>query len=106
MQKETEPKGKTTMGRPKILVTTARWGARRYDRRRDLPGAVPGLIAQPEGNILPRLEAAEARCESERRERSSAYRPARHVQILSALLAESHLAQVNASGSAALRSAT
>ena len=88
------------MSRPKILVTTARRGAQRYRRQRDLPGAVPGLLAQPDAAILPKLVEAEARCEEARRTGSVAY------QVLAALLAETRMAQENASGSAALRSAT
>lgn len=92
--------------RPKILVSTAQYGARRYRRERDLPGAVPGLLSRPQGQILPRLWEAEAHCEQERRARSAAYRPGRHVQILAALLAETDPAnQAKASGSEALRSA-
>ena len=93
------------MSRPRILVTTARFGAKRYNRQRDLPGAVPGLLAQPTDNILPKLAEVEARCEEDRRAKSAGYRPARHVQVLAALLAETWACQVNASGSAALRSA-
>lgn len=76
------------MSRPKILVTSAQFGARRYRRARDLPGAIPGLLARADAQILPELVAAEQRCEEERRARSAAYRPGRHVQILAALLAE------------------
>lgn len=93
------------MSRPKLLVNTARMGARNYRRTRDLPGAVPGLLAQPTDQILPKLAAAEERCELERRAKSAAYRPGRHVQILAALLAETVAAQANASGSDAFRSA-
>lgn len=74
--------------RPSPLARTASAAARLYRRERDLPGAVPGLLARPETQILPRLAEAEARCEDERRRRAPEYRPARHVQILSALLAE------------------
>ncbi len=94
------------MARPRILVTTAQFGSKRYHRSRDLPGAVPGLLAEPDDKILPRLAEAEARCEADRRAKSAAYRPARHVQVLAALLAETRIAQANASGSAALRWAT
>ena len=94
------------MSRPKLLVHTARIGARNYRRDRDLPGAVPGLLAQAQELILPKLAAAEAQCERDRRAKSAAYRPGRHVQILAALLAETVAAQANASGSEALRSAT
>ena len=77
-----------TMSRPKLLVRTAKIGARFYRRDRDLPGAVPGLLSQPEPNIVPRLLEVEEKCETERRAKSSAYRPGRHVQVLAALLAE------------------
>ena len=77
------------LSRPKILVHTARIGARHYRRERDLPGAVPGLLNQPVPTIVPRLIEVEARCEEARRAHSAAYRPGRHVQVLAALLAES-----------------
>lgn len=76
------------MRRPRTLAACARIGARRYRRRRDLPGAVRGLLAGDESAILPRLIAEEQRCETARRERTADYRPAQHVQILAALLAE------------------
>ncbi|MEM9146005.1 MAG: DUF6477 family protein [Pseudomonadota bacterium] len=76
------------LSRPGLLARTAHLGARLYRRERDLPGAIPGLLARPEAQILPRLAQAEARCEDERRRRAPEYRPGRHVQILSALLAE------------------
>ena len=93
------------MSRPKLLVHTARIGAKHYRRERDLPGAIPGLLAQENPQILPRLAEAEAQCERDRRAKSAAYRPGRHVQILAALLAETVAAQAKASGSEALRSA-
>ncbi len=77
------------MSRPKILVTSAQFGAKRYRRDRDLPGAVPGLLSKTEERILPELVEAEERCEVDRLAQSAAYRPSRHVQILAALLAES-----------------
>lgn len=94
------------MNRPRILAETARIGAGRYRRRRDLPGAVPGLLAGTSDAILPRLVDEESRCEQARVGRSAAYRPAQHVQILSALLAEAAASQAKASGSEAFRSAT
>jgi hypothetical protein len=93
------------MNRPRILADTARIGARRYRRGRDLPGAVPGLLAGATEAILPRLADEERRCEQARRCRSAAYRPGQHVQILSALLAEAAATQAKASGSDALRPA-
>jgi len=85
--KETFP-----MSRPKILVTCAQFGAKRYRRDRDLPGAVPGLLSKADAMIVPELVAAEERCEIDRRTRAAAYRPSRHIQVLAALLAESAVA--------------
>lgn len=82
-----------TLSRPKILVHTARIGARHYRRERDLPGAVPGLLNQPVRTIIPRLIDAEARCEEARLAHSAAYRPGKHVQVMAALLAESAAAE-------------
>ncbi len=94
------------MTRPRILAESAQFGARRYRRGRDLPGAVPGLLASGVEAILPRLIDEERRCEEARVGRSAGYRPALHVQILSALLAEVLAVQAKASGSEALRLAT
>lgn len=93
------------MSRPKLLITTARYGAKRYRRHRDLPGAIAGLLSRPVSEILPRLREAEEQCEEDRLARSAAYRPGKHVQILSALFAEAAAFQAKASGSEALRSA-
>ena len=83
-----KPEENLIMSRPRILVKTARIGARFYRRSRDLPGAVPGLLSQPVAHIVPRLMEVEARCEEDRRAKSAAYRPGKHVQVLAALLAE------------------
>lgn len=92
--------------RPRLLIQTARIGARSYQRARDLPAAlgIPGTARLEAGAILSRLGDAERECEEMRRGRSPAYRPGRHVQVLSALLAEA--GQAKASGSEALRVAT
>ena len=78
--------------RPKLLVDTARIGARHYRRDRDLSGALPGVdlrgLARSGEYLLAQLGEAEWSCEMLRREGSPAYRPGRHVQALSALIAE------------------
>jgi len=79
--------------RPQMMAAAAKFCAGRYIRARDLPGAVPGLLAGRPDAILPRLLAAERQCEDERRAGSAAYRPARHLQILAALLAEASALQ-------------
>ncbi|MFK7943819.1 MAG: DUF6477 family protein [Paracoccaceae bacterium] len=97
------------MSRPRILITTAQYGAQRYRRRRDLPGAIAGLLSRSEDQIIPRLTEAEKECEDARVTRSASYRPGKHVQILAALMAEQAAVQgapqANASGSDAFRSA-
>ena len=74
--------------RPMLLIDTARIGAQRYRRKRDLAVAVPGLAAAAAARIVARLTEAEQLCEALRRWRSPAYRPGQHVQVLSALIAE------------------
>ena len=78
----------STLTRPRLLVKAAQYGAQLYRRSRDLPGAVPGLIAQPVARILPKLRETEAMLDRLRRDGSAAYRPGIHVQVLAALLAE------------------
>lgn len=89
--------------RPRLLIETARIGARLYRRERDLAAALRGTTPGSPALIVARLGEAEQACEELRRNRSPAYRPAEHVQVLSALLAEA--AQAKASGSEALRAA-
>lgn len=103
--------------RPKLLIETARIGARLYLRERDLAGAIPGSSrgssAGAQSQIVARLREAERNCEQLRRVRSPAYRSGKHVQILSALIAEADQAanlrstrtadQTKASGSDCLR---
>ncbi len=77
-----------TLMRPALLAKAARHGARQYRRSRDLPAALPGRSHGRTAEIVAALSAAEARCEEDRIARSPAYRPSRHVQVLSALIAE------------------
>ena len=111
------PNSAMPMIRPKILIETARIGARLYQRERDLPGAISGAISRlslkmnstgstrARRRIVSRLSEAEWLCEEQRRVSSPAYRPGKHVQIMSALIAESddRADQTKASGSEALR---
>jgi hypothetical protein len=93
----------TPLIRPRLLIETARIGARLYRRERDLAAALPGIVTGPPAQVVARLGEAERACEELRRARSPAYRPAEHVLVLSALLAEA--AQAKASGSEAFRAA-
>ncbi|MEM1276237.1 MAG: DUF6477 family protein [Pseudomonadota bacterium] len=99
----TDPTVTEALMRPRLLIRTAKTGARLYRRKRDLRAALPGFQDGSAKAILARLTEAEAKCEMARRAKSPSYRPAHHVQVLSALLAEA--AQVNASGIESLRCA-
>lgn len=90
-----------TLFRPRLLFESARIGALRYRRERDLAVICPGVAG---AEIVSHLMRSERQCESLRRAGSPAYRPGRHVRILAALLAET--SQTKASGSEALRRAT
>lgn len=87
--------------RPKMLIETARIGARLYCRERDLGAAIRGTTGGSPAQIVAHLGEVERNCEGLRRTRAPVYRPTVHVQVLSALLAEA--AQAKASGSDSLR---
>lgn len=80
----------TRIVRPGLLARAARAGAAAYRRERDLAGL--GLATMAGGRLVAALEAAEAACESDRLAGAAAYSPARHVRLLSALLAEAKAA--------------
>lgn len=85
----------TPMLRPSLMVRAARLGAQNYRRERDLSGAVSGLLARPEDEILPTLRQRESQLETMRRQAKPGYRPARHLQVLAALIAEARDAGVD-----------
>jgi hypothetical protein len=102
-----------TRRRPPLLLTAARLAQGEYRRDSDLRRILrlPAPPAPGPGTVQLLLDL-EARCEHARQNQTGdAWRAARHVEILTALLAEARLlragfAQMNASGSDALRRAT
>jgi hypothetical protein len=77
--------------RPRLLVRAARFGLSGYDRDRDLrrvfgPGATPAP-----GRAMGPLLDREAGLEETRRAGGAGYSVARHVQVLTALMAESSM---------------
>lgn len=76
-----------TLIRPRLLVQTARIGASLYRRERDMAVDLPANADK--GAILARLRQSEQSLEDLRQARAAHYRAARHVQVLSALIAES-----------------
>lgn len=72
--------------RPRLLAAAARAGLSHYRRERDLAGVLPGG-ARGRG-VVAALAAAEAAADADRRAASPGYSVARHVKLLTALLAE------------------
>lgn len=77
--------------RPKLLVRAARFGLDDYDRSRDLK-RLTGMPATPSIRVaVDRLLEAEAEMEETRKIGHAGYSPARHVELLIALIAEARL---------------
>jgi hypothetical protein len=74
--------------RPAILVDAARHAAEGYRRRRDLRRMLRTAIPATARAALVQLLPIEAALERRRREGDSLYSPARHVDILCAVMAE------------------
>lgn len=80
-----------TLHRPRLLITAARFGLADYLRTRDLRQALRCgvMTALPDARAaVDQLAALEAMLETLRVAHDAAYRPARHVAVLTALLAE------------------
>ena len=98
--------------RPRLLIRAARFGLCDFRRERDLRRILgEGLVAIG-ATTLGRLLDLEETQDDLRRTGNAAYRPARHVEVLIAVMAEARLmtsddeGQENASTIAAFRRAT
>ena len=86
------------MRRPALLIRAARHGLDHYDRVRDLRRALPDGATQVPGHALGPLLDAEARLDDARRAGDAAYSPARHVELLIAVMAEARAGRETAIG--------
>ncbi|SDX40703.1 DUF6477 family protein [Roseicitreum antarcticum] len=87
----TAPIDLATLHRPRLLITAARFGLADYARTRDLRQALRCgvMTALPDARAaVDQLVVLEAMLEGLRVAHDAAYRPARHVAVLTALLAE------------------
>jgi hypothetical protein len=75
--------------RPRLLMHAARFGLGDYRRERDLRRLVDST-ASPEVTV-PRLLTVEEELEATRVAGDASYSPARHIDVLIALLAEAQL---------------
>lgn len=77
--------------RPRLLIRAARFGLADYDRPRDLKRLMRLPQAPGPREALARLLEAEACMEDTRKAGGAGYSPARHVELLIALIAEARL---------------
>jgi hypothetical protein len=79
-----------SLRRPNLLVTAARLGAEDYSRPVHLRRLLPGADLPGPGAALMQLMAMEAGLEEHRRIASggAGYSPARHIEVLAAIMAE------------------
>ncbi|MCG6884576.1 MAG: DUF6477 family protein [Silicimonas sp.] len=80
------------LNRPAMLVRAARIGANELNRERSLRRLFPGEIVPAPGQAFEILLKREAEMNDIRLEGSAAYSPARHVELLSALIGEARIA--------------
>ncbi|SEA08270.1 DUF6477 family protein [Rubrimonas cliftonensis] len=77
-----------TLSRPRLLAAAARVGATLYRRQRDLPGLLPQGSGASGVRLVAAIMSAEAAANAARLAGDPTYAPARHVKLLTALLAE------------------
>ena len=81
----------TTLRRPRLLVRAARFGLSDYVRDRDLKRVFAPELPPRAGEAMKSLIVREAEIEAVRQSGGAAYSAARHVEVLTALIAESRL---------------
>lgn len=77
--------------RPRLLIRAARFGLADYNRDRDLKRLMRLPDAPGPRIAVDRLLAEEAEMEARRTQGEAAYSPARHIEILIALMGEARL---------------
>ncbi|WP_341213229.1 DUF6477 family protein [uncultured Limimaricola sp.] len=80
----------TVLKRPPLLVDAARHGVDAYDRAALLPRLIGACPVGPARAVMALLDR-EADLEARRRSGSGDYRPARHVELIVALMGEARL---------------
>ncbi len=81
----------SSLRRPRLLIRAARFGLRDYNRERDLRRLVRTESIPAPRAAVSTLMVEEARLEETRRRGDAGYSPARHVELLVALIAEARL---------------
>ena len=79
----------TRLKRPKILVDAARHGSQLYVRRKHLGKLLGGRHYRSHSQLLDALSQYEFGLDQDRRDKAETYSVRRHIEVLSALMAES-----------------
>lgn len=77
-----------SMLRPSLLTAAARFALRRYDRARHLPRALGQAPSKNQAAIAHTLIDLEAELDAKRASKDASYSVQRHIDVLTALLAE------------------
>jgi uncharacterized protein DUF6477 len=77
--------------RPRLLIRAARYGVADYNRKRDLKRLISVDITAAPDQTVSALMDQEARIDARRKSGDHRYSPARHVEVLIALMAEARL---------------
>lgn len=80
-----------TLRRPSLLARAARFGLDDYRREVHLPRLLDTPAAPRPGAALMALFSLEAQMEQWRKENAGLYRPARHVDLLIAIMGEAQM---------------
>lgn len=81
----------TALRRPKLLIQAARLGLDSYNRSRMLARLLPSGMSPAPGDALQSLMEVEAALDADRRNGAASYSIGRHIELLSALMAEARL---------------
>jgi hypothetical protein len=81
------------MRRPELLIRAARIGARAYSRQTHLTRLIGIMPAPSSGAVLMQLIELEAEANDDRKNKQAGYSPARHVDILIAMMGEARMLQ-------------
>lgn len=81
------------LSRPRLLVKAARYGVEEFNRERALRRILRDETAPAPGQAFELLFGREAEMDEARRQGGAAYSPARHVELLAALIFEARIAE-------------
>lgn len=80
-----------TLKRPRLLINAARLGVQDYRRDAHLPRQLGVPNPPRSADALEQLIEIELELDADRRARTAGYSPARHVEILIAMMAEARI---------------